>query len=63
MLNKNKDKHCVAYWVDETGHEYRVDLYDVGVRWGWDSDVIWDVARREMKRTWNRPVTGWTFEK
>ena len=51
-------ERCVAVWIEPTG-EYQVDLTRAGVRRDWPAEIVWEVARREMRRRWNKPVTGW----
>ena len=54
-------QRCLAVCI-ETDHEYWLDLTRFGVRKEWSSEAIWDVARREMRLSWNKPVTSWGWE-
>ena len=55
-------KRCIAYCI-EAKHEYRVDLTDYGIVWpGCAQQIVWDVARREMRNHYRKPVTCWSWE-
>ena len=55
-------KHCIAYHI-EANREYRIDLTSYGIVWpGGDSRIVWDVARREMRNRYGKPVTCWSWE-
>lgn len=55
-----KIKSCYAYCIEaEKTWCLNISLY--GVSKDWPDDIIWDVARREMKNHYGKPVTCWRW--
>jgi len=48
-------QQCLAVCI-EVEKEYRLDLTRFGVRKEWSPEAIWDVAKREMWRSWRNEL-------
>lgn len=45
----------------EPNCDYLLDLTQFGVRPEWNIEIIWTVAKREMKNSWNKYPTAIEF--
>jgi hypothetical protein len=55
------ETHVYAYCI-EPNCTTVLDLHPYGVRPTWQPEIIWDVARREMRNLFHKSVTCWEIK-